>query len=55
MKQQVGVYMLKHWVDQLKIIAKEESEKQDTHISYLDLIKMAVKEKYKFKECIKED
>lgn len=50
MKQQVGVFMKREWIDRLKEIAREESMKQNKDIKYLDLIKIAIQEKYNLEE-----
>jgi len=50
MKQQIGVFMKREWIERLKEIAREESIKQGKDIKYLDLIKIAIQEKYKLEE-----
>lgn len=53
--EQVNVRIDKEWIQQLKQIARQESINQNKDINYVDLIRLAVKKKYGFQECIKED
>lgn len=50
MKRQVGVFITKEWIDKLKQIARQESTEQNKDISYLDLIRIAIQEKYNLEE-----
>lgn len=51
-KTQIGVYVSQEWVDNLKQIAREESINQDRKVTYMDLVRLAIKTQYNFKETI---
>ena len=50
MNTQINIALLKEWKEELERLARVYSVDEETTLTYLDLIRRAIKEKYGLKE-----